>query len=116
MDVEEMGKLSLQSQREVEISSTCAVFAESEIISLVHLKHRSEDIAKAVFKGLARRIYTMMVKVGFQRDLLMVGGIACNIGMVKAIEEQAGCPVIVPENPILVGALGAALIAAERAR
>ena len=116
MDVEEMGRLSLQSQDEVEISSTCAVFAESEIISLIHLKHRSEDIAKAVFRGLARRIYTMMVKVGFQRDVLMVGGIACNIGMVKAIEEQAGCPVIVPENPILVGALGAALIAAERAR
>jgi len=115
MDVEEMGKLSLQSQQEVEISSTCAVFAESEIISLIHLRNRSEDIAKAIFKGLAGRVYTMLVKVGFKRDLLMVGGIACNIGMVKAIEELAGCPVVVPENPILAGALGAALIAIGRA-
>ena len=114
VDVEEMGRLSLQSQGEVEISSTCTVFAESEIISLIHLKHRPEDIAKAVFKGLAQRIYTMMLKVGFQKDLLMVGGIACNIGIVKAVAELAGCPVIVPENPILTGALGAALIAAER--
>lgn len=116
IDVEEMGRVSLQSRGEVEISSTCAVFAESEIISLIHLKHRSEDIAKAVFRGLAQRIYTSLLKVGFQRDLLMVGGIACNIGMVKAIEELAGCPVIVPENPILAGALGAALIAVDRAR
>ena len=57
----------------------------------------------------------MLVKVGFKRDLLMIGGIACNIGMVKTIEELAGCPVVVPENPILAGALGAALIAADRA-
>lgn len=116
LDLEEMGRVSLESQGGVEISSTCAVFVESEIISLIHMKHRPEDIAKAVFRGLARRIYTMMVKVGFQRDVLMVGGVACNVGMVKAIEEQAGCPIIVPENPILTGALGAALIAAERAR
>lgn len=116
MDVEEMGRASLQSRVEVEISNTCAVFAESEIISLIHLKHRPEDIAKAVFRGLAQRTYTMILKVGFKRDLLMVGGIAGNIGMVKAMEELAGCPVIVPENPILAGALGAALIAAERAR
>jgi predicted CoA-substrate-specific enzyme activase len=114
VDVEEMGRLSLQSQREVEISSTCAVFAESEIISLIHLKHRPEDIAKAVFRGLAQRIYTLMLKVGFEQDLMMVGGIASNIGMVKAIEDLARCRVIVPENPILAGALGAALIAAER--
>lgn len=115
MDVEEMGQRSLQSRREIEISSTCAVFAESEIISLIHLKHRPEDIAKAVFRGLAQRIYTMLVKVGFQRDLVMVGGLAGNSGMVRAMEELAESPVIVPENPILAGALGAALMAADRA-
>lgn len=113
---EEMGRISLQSKTQVEISSTCAVFAESEIISLIHLKQRPEDIAKAVFRALAQRIYAMMLKVEFQRDLLMVGGIACNIGMLKAIEDLCGLPVIVPENPILAGALGAALIAADRAR
>lgn len=116
INTDEMGRLSLQSKAQVEISSTCAVFAESEIISLIHLEHRPEDIARAIFRGLAQRIYAMMLKVGFQRDLVMVGGIASNIGMVKAIEDLSGLPVIVPENPILAGALGAALIAEDRAK
>ncbi len=114
MDVKEMGRVSLDSQKDVEINNTCAVFAESEIISLIHLKHRPEDIAKAVFRGLARRVYTLIIKVDFKQDLAMVGGVAKNVGMVKAMEEQAGCHILVPEEPIIVGALGAALIASER--
>lgn len=114
LDVGEMGQLALKSREDVDIESTCAVFAESEIISLIHSKHRPEDISWAVFKGLARRIYTMILKVGFERDLAMVGGLTKNVGMVKAIEEQAGCHILIPEEPIVVGALGAALIAAEK--
>jgi len=114
IEVEEMGRLSLQSHEDVDISNTCAVFAESEIISLIHFRHRPQDIAKAVFKGLARRIYPMIIKVGFEKELIMIGGIAKNVGMVKAMEEQAGCHILVPEEPMIVGALGAALIGAER--
>ena len=114
VDPQEMGNLSLKSQKTVEINNTCAVFAESEIISLIHLKHRPEDIAKAVFRGLARRIFTLIMKVDFKPDLVMVGGVAKNAGMVKAMEEQAGCPVVVPEEPMIVGALGGALLAARR--
>jgi predicted CoA-substrate-specific enzyme activase len=114
VDVEEMGRLSLDSHKDVEINNTCAVFAESEIISLIHLKQHPEDIARAVFRGLARRVYTMIIKVDFKKDLVMVGGIAKNVGMVKAMEEQAGCHILIPEDPIIVGALGAALIASER--
>ena len=113
IDAEEMGKLSLKSQKNVEINNTCAVFAESEIISLIHLKHHPEDIAKAVFRGLARRVYTLIIKVDFKQDLVMVGGVAKNVGMVKAMEEQAGCPILIPEEPIITGALGGALIGAE---
>jgi predicted CoA-substrate-specific enzyme activase len=114
IDVEEMGKLSLTSQNRVEINNTCAVFAESEIISLIHLKNRPEDIAKGAFRGLARRVYTLLIKVGFKQDLVMIGGVAKNVGMVKAMEEQAGCPILVPDEPIIVGALGGALLAAQR--
>lgn len=113
LDVGEMGRLSLQSRETIEINNTCAVFAESEIISLIHLKHRPEDIAKAVFRGLAFRVHTMLSKVAFGRDLVMIGGIAKNIGMVKALEEQAGCSIVVPEEPMIVGAVGAALIGAK---
>jgi benzoyl-CoA reductase subunit D len=113
MNAEEMGKLSLQSQRNIAINNNCAVFAESEIISLIHQRYRPEDIAKAVFRGLARRIYTLLIKVEFEQDLVMVGGVANNIGMLTALEEQANCPILVPEEPMIVGALGAALIAAQ---
>lgn len=114
IDPEEMGRLSLRSQKTVEINNTCAVFAESEIISLIHQQHRPEDIAKAVFQGLVRRIYTLIIKVDFKQDLVLAGGVAKNVGMVKAMEDQAGCPVLVPEEPMIIGALGGALIAMER--
>lgn len=114
VNLEDMGPLSLQSGEEVEIESTCAVFAESEIISLIHKRHRPEDILRGVFKGLARRIYPLVMSVGLERDVAMVGGIARSIGMVRAMQEQLGCEVLVPGEPLIVGALGAALIAAER--
>ena len=114
IDVDEMGRLSLQSHEDLKVNSTCAVFAESEIISLIHLKHRTEDISRAVFRGLARRVYTMIVKVGFNKDLVMIGGFARNAGMVRVIAEVAGCEIFTPEEPLIVGALGAALIAEER--
>jgi predicted CoA-substrate-specific enzyme activase len=114
MDAEEMGNISLQSQKDIEINDKCAVFAESEIISLIHLQHRPEDIAKAVLRGLARRIYTLLIKVGLEPELVMVGGVANNKGMVKALEEQIGHPVLVPNKPMVVGALGGALVAAQR--
>jgi predicted CoA-substrate-specific enzyme activase len=114
IDVDELGKLSLQSNQDVGIESICAVFAESEIISLVHKRARAEDIAKAVFKALSNRIYTLVLKVGFERNLAMVGGIANNMGMVKALEEKTGYTIFVPQQPIIAGAIGAALIAFDR--
>ena len=116
VDVTEMGRLSLQSHENIDIENTCAVFAESEIISLIHSKHPPEDIARAVFRGLARRIYTMIVKVGFKKDLIMIGGIAKNVGMVKAMEDEVSCHILVPDEPMIVGALGAAIIGTERHR
>jgi len=114
INVEEMGRLALRSQEEIEIDSVCAVFAESEIISLIHQKKRPEDIARAVFRGLASRIYTLVVKVGFEKNLVMVGGVAKNVGLVRALEEKTGCRIMIPEEPMIAGALGAALIACEK--
>lgn len=116
VDVEEMGRLSLKSEKEVYIENTCAVFAESEIISLIHQKHRREDIAKAVFKGLASRIYTLIMKMGLGKNIYLVGGFGKNAGMLKAMEEQMGGSISVPEEPMIIGALGAALIATESNR
>jgi predicted CoA-substrate-specific enzyme activase len=114
IDVDEMGKLSLQSGQDIGIESICAVFAESEIISLIHKRARTEDIARAVFKGLANRIYTLIMKVGFERNLAMVGGIAKNAGLIRALEEKTGTTIFVPQEPIIAGAIGAALIAFDK--
>jgi predicted CoA-substrate-specific enzyme activase len=114
MDVNELGELSLQSKEDIEIENTCSVFAESEIISLVHQGYRPEDVAKAIFKGMANRIYTLIVKVGYEKNLVVVGGFAKNVGLVKALEEKSNCNILIPREPIIIGALGAALSAREK--
>ncbi|MCF8032375.1 MAG: acyl-CoA dehydratase activase [Desulfarculaceae bacterium] len=114
LSLEDMGACALLSREEISINNTCAVFAESEIISKIHHKHRLEDIAMAVFRGLARRAHSLLVKVGLEQDLAMVGGLAGNPGMIQALQAELGCQVLVPERPMVVGALGAALIAAEK--
>ena len=111
--LDEMSALSLRSTEEISIDSTCAVFAESEIISKIHGKHRVEDISRAVFRGLARRAHSLIVKVGQEPEVAMVGGVAQSLGMIRALEEELACRLLVPEEPLIVGALGAALLAGE---
>ena len=112
--LERLAEMSLMSAEMVEVDSTCAVFAESEIISLIHSKKKPEDILRGVCWGLAQRLYPLLLQVGFEKDVAMVGGVARNMGVRKALEEQLGCEILVPENPLTVTALGAAIIADER--
>ena len=111
--VDEMGPLALQSRDHVDLQSTCAIFAESETISLIHQKRAPEDIARGALKALAARIYSLVISVGIETDITMIGGIAKNIGMIKALEEQIGFNILIPEEPLIGAALGAAIIAAE---
>lgn len=114
LDVEATANLALESTEEVDIESTCAVFAESEIISLLHEKRNRADIMAGVFKGLAQRIYPLLAKVGFCSQVMMVGALARNQGIVKALEAQTGGKIHVPDHPEIVTSLGAAVVAAER--
>ena len=111
--VEESGELSLQSKEEFTITSSCPVFAESEIVSLVHMQKQLADILSAVYSGVALRTYSLLMKVGLEKDVVMVGGVARNIGMVKAIEKQIGFDLLIPGNPEIVAALGAAFCALQ---
>lgn len=110
---EEAGQLSLQSRETVNIEATCTVFVESEIISLIHQGRALEDILRGVFRGLVHRIYPLLLKVAFEREVTLVGGMARNVGIIKALEEQIGYSPVIPESPIIVGALGAAIMARE---
>jgi predicted CoA-substrate-specific enzyme activase len=112
--VELMGALSLAADGAAEVSSTCAVFAESVIISHIHSGQSRERIAAGIHRAAAARILELIGRVGLVEDLVMVGGAALNNGLVKTLEEMTGRPVKVPEHPRTVMALGAALQAQRK--
>lgn len=111
--LEEMGPLALKSSKNIPMNAQCAVFAESEVVSLIHSKVSREDIAKAVHDAIASRIISMARRVGVEKDLVMTGGVGRNVGFVKALEDGLEMPVLVPDDPEFVSAVGAALAAAE---
>lgn len=113
VSLEELGPLSLKSKKAVAMNAQCAVFAESEVVTLIHAKTPREDIARAVLDAVASRIISMIRKVGFEKDILLIGGMALNPGFVAAMKRGLEMEVHVPEEPEYIGALGAALAAAE---
>lgn len=113
--LEELGPLSLKSQRAVPLNAQCAVFAESEVVSLIHARTSKEDIARAVHDAIASRITSMAHRVGVEKDVALVGGVARNKGFVDSLKRELDMDIFIPPDPEFVGALGAALIAAEGA-
>lgn len=111
--LEELGPLSLRSTRAVPMNAQCAVFAESEVVTLIHAKTPREDIARAIVDAIASRIVSMIRKVGFEKDIVLIGGMALNPGFVEAMKRSLEMDVHVPDNPEYIGAWGAALAAAQ---
>lgn len=112
--LEETGQ-AVQGVTEIcDISSMCAVFAESEIIGLLHKGIGREIILRGVFRAIARRTLGMAGKVGLNDDIIFTGGVAKNIGICQALQIESGHKnIIVPPEPQITGALGAAIIARE---
>ncbi len=111
--IEELGPLSLQSKENVEISSMCSVFAESEVISLIAQNKEPADIARGIHRAIAGKAMSLLRKVGPGREFMMTGGVAKNPGMVAVLEEMLGAPLYIFDKPEIVGALGAALYGLE---
>jgi benzoyl-CoA reductase subunit D len=111
--VDEMAGLYNQSTREVAMNAQCAVFAESELVTLVHSQTAKPDIARAVLTALADRVASMMRRVGVENDIAVIGGVALNKGFTAAVEKEMNITLIVPEEPQYVTAIGAAIAAAE---
>ncbi len=113
VDVEELGKTSLESKNKITISNTCTVFAQSEIVSLIARKTEKEDIAAALHESIGSRIYGLINSVYPEpkAEIVLTGGVARNIAIVKLLERMTGRMVMVPENPQIVTALGAAILA-----
>lgn len=112
LPVDEFGRLSLESTQVISMNAQCAVFAESEVVSLIHANTPPADIARAVHDAMAARVSTLVRRVGLEEPVLLGGGVALNVGFVKALREAlGGVEVLVPECAEYLGALGAALIA-----
>ncbi len=108
-----LGQLALKSEHPVEISSTCTVFAESEVVSHVARGAAREDVAAGVHQAIAARLLGLAARVGLEPQVVLVGGVALNKGVVGAL-QRGGRAIMVPEDPQVVGALGAALYAVHK--
>ncbi|MCD8356390.1 MAG: acyl-CoA dehydratase activase [Clostridia bacterium] len=116
LSLEELGEYAVRADAPAEISSQCVVFAESEVISLKVQGISKENIAAGIHFATARRIKSLLRRVGFEQDIVFTGGVSQNLGMVKALEETIGAPITQTAlDPTYAGALGAAVSAAELA-
>ena len=113
VDVDELAGLALRGTRDLEVSSMCATFAETEIVSLLAEGRDSEDIASSVHRAVAARTLGLVAQVGKHRPIVMTGGVARNAAMVQFMSEALDAPVQVPEQPQITGAYGAAILALE---
>ena len=109
--MDEMGPLALQSKEPCTISSTCTVFAETEVVVLRAEGKGRKDLIAGVHKAVASRVAAMASNLMCRPDAVFTGGVARNAGVKKFLEEEFEREFLVPDEPQIVGALGAALIA-----
>ena len=112
-EIADFGRQALLSAGELNISSMCTVFAESEVTSLIAKGQDRREIARGLHSSVIRRAAGMISRVSDQGDIVFTGGVANNPCMRDLLSEKLGREVLVPETPQLAGALGAALLAAE---
>ena len=113
LTVNEMSRVSTFEFNELEINSTCVVFAESEIVGLISQGKKPAEIIDAVHRSVAKRILNLISQLHWKEPVVFTGGVAKNMGMQEAISSALKTEIIIPENPLITGALGAAIFAAE---
>jgi predicted CoA-substrate-specific enzyme activase len=117
LNLEELGPISLQSKHQAKITAQCSVFAETEVVSLMADGIEVADIVAGIHDAIASRIMSLVYRVGLEEDLTITGGVAKNIGVVAFLEKKLGIQAKkLPVDPQLMGALGAALAAKEKAQ
>ena len=113
ISIDELGPISLKSTENIEISSMCSVFAESEVISLIAQNKEIADIAHGIHTAIAKKAISLLKRVGLTGDFMMTGGVAKNPGVVAILEKELNSKLFIYEEPEIVGALGAALYGLE---
>ncbi|MCX7846243.1 MAG: acyl-CoA dehydratase activase [Dictyoglomaceae bacterium] len=112
-ELENFGKIHLKTKDMVEITNICTVFAESEIITLLSEGYNKNSIIKGLNYSIAKRVISLLKRIGIEKDVVMTGGVAKNEGVKKAIEDLLGFEIHVPREPQIMGALGAGIFAIE---
>jgi predicted CoA-substrate-specific enzyme activase len=111
VDLDKFGEFSLNAEHPSPISSLCTVFAESEVISLISKGEQRENIIAGIHESIAARVVAMANRVGFKTRIMMTGGVAKNIGVVRALEQKIGQKIEISQKSQVTGAIGAAMIA-----
>ncbi len=115
VSLDQMAEYSLKAGNRADITGTCAVFAESEVISHIHRVPPTpkEEIIAGIHASMVSRVMGLLKRLGITREIAVVGGVARNKGLIDILEKELGFKVLVPENPEMVAALGAAILAKE---
>lgn len=113
VDLDKMGELSMGACEPKKLSTTCSIFAESEVVSLVARGTKKEDILAGLHDSVARKVSGLAKTLGIKGDIFLTGGVARNIGVRQALEKRLGGNIYVPKFPQIAGALGAAIIGQE---
>jgi benzoyl-CoA reductase subunit D len=114
--LEEMGPLSIKSDKSIPMNAQCVIFAESEVVGLIHAKTEKSDISRAIHDAMASRIVSMIRRIGVKEDIVMMGGVGYNPGFKDAMLRELDVKEIyIPEKPEYGMAAGAAVVAAEEA-
>lgn len=111
VNLDQFGEISLQADRPAKISSLCTVFAESEVISLIAKGEKRENIIAGIHDSICARVYAMMMRIGVREPVMITGGVAKNMGVVRALEKTINAHVEVSKYAQENGAIGAALLA-----
>lgn len=114
--LEEMGPLSLKAERASPINASCVIFGESDVVTLIHRQESKPEIARAVYDAMADRISSMVHRLGVNPDVVLVGGVAEDVGFVASLKRKLGIDILIPDYPEYAGALGAALTAFARVK
>jgi predicted CoA-substrate-specific enzyme activase len=111
LNISEMGPVAIKSTNPCKISSTCTVFAETEVVSLRAQGKSREDLIGGIHKAAVSRIMAMGKSLGYEKQIVLTGGVAKNIGVKKFFEDEFKFEIVIPAEPQITGAVGAALIA-----
>ncbi len=110
--INDVGPISLKSNNGLAVNVQCVVFAETELISMLHAKTPKPDMARAIHDAIADRIGSMVRFLSLEQNVMLIGGVSRNIGIVDSLKRELECDMLVPENAEFINAYGAALVAA----